>query len=418
VSLDCSRESAEILAELRLRIAGHEARFQDHLLVLYAGCNVPRSDRSFPHAITLDAMPAMGPPDAKEQPGTELVSDLERAMSEVAASIFGAAWADARLPSCTMANLAIYHAFGSRGTLLAPAPGDGGHFSQAGGGTPSIVGMAARALPFDSASQSLDGPAAARLIEAHRPAMVMLGRSVILHPDDLDAVVASARRVGARTVYDASHVAGLIAGGVFPNPLSAGVDLMTMSTYKTLGGPPGAIIAGGHPADAATVQQVIDRAFLANQGAARYPNLLAALLTFRDGSSEPRRVVSNAQALKSSLAGSGIEVLAPDRPAETHQVVVPVGTLEEAIAKMRVLESAGVLVGRCPVPGHAGRYGLRFGTQYATRRDLGADDMNEVAKIVASLLVREEPTAADLQGISSKIAEILAATASSKEIGA
>lgn len=328
-------------------------------------------------------------------------------MSEVAASLFGAAWADARLPSCTIANLAVYHAFGERGTILAPASGDGGHFSQVGGGTPSVAGLTATDLPFDAASQTLDAEAAARLVEESRPELVMLGRSVILRPDALAEVVRAARSVGARTIYDASHVAGLIAGGVFPNPLEAGIDLMTMSTYKTLGGPPGAIIAGRDPDDAARIQRAVDGAFLANQGAARYPNLLAALLTLRDGSSEPRRVVANADALKTALVENGVEVLASDCAAATHQVVVPVGTLRDAIGKMHVLESAGILVGRCPIPGQPGLYGLRFGTQYVTRRGLGADDMRAAAKLAAPLLDRPQEDPDMPADVSERISALL-----------
>lgn len=407
MSLDCSRDSASILADLRHRIAEHSEQFENGLLVLYAGCNVPRAAWTTPHTLTLDAMPAMGPTDAKEQPGTALIADLEQAMSEVAATVFGAAWADVRLPSCTIANLAVYHAFGARGKILTPAAADGGHFSQTDGGTPSIVGMAATDLPFDAVEQSLDGDAAARLIELTQPTLVMLGRSVILHPDTLDIVVSSARRVGARTIYDASHVAGLIAGGVFPNPLDSGVDLMTMSTYKTLGGPPGAIIAGRNPDDAAKIQHAIDSAFLANQGAARYPNLLAALLLHRDGSSEPRQVVANAATLKSALWRHGVDVLAPDRAAETHQVVVPIGTLKEAIGKMRVLEAAGILVGRCPVPGHAKCHGLRFGTQYTTRRGVAVDGIRDVAKLIATLLQVQQVSSPMLKAAKTQITELL-----------
>lgn len=407
MTLDCKRSCDAILADLRYRIAHRESQFQDHLLVLYAGCNIPPGDRGFPHAQSLDAMPAQGSSDAKEQPGSALVADLEVAMSEVAASLFGAAWADARLPSCTIANLAVYHALGERGVILGPASEDGGHFSQVGGGTPSVAGLTVNNLPFDAVSQTLDAEETARLVQESRPELVMLGRSVVLHPDALDGVVQSARKVGTRTIYDASHVAGLIAGGVFPNPLEAGIDLITMSTYKTLGGPPGAIIAGRDPEDAVKVQRAINGAFLANQGAARYPNLLAALLTLRDGSSEPKRVVENADAFKTALAQNGVEVLAPDRVAATHQVVVPVGELRDSIGTMHLLESAGILVGRCPIPGRPDCYGLRFGTQYATRRGLGASDMRKAATLVARLLNCPQKDPSMLADVSERISTLL-----------
>lgn len=350
----------------------------------------------------------MGPPEAKEQPGSSLVSDLEIALGSVSANLFGGEWADARLISCTMANLAVYHAFGNRGCILVPAPGDGGHFSQVAGGTPSIAGMNGRELPFDSQAQMLDDEAAARLVAVTRPTIIMLGRSVILRPDVIDGVVRAARQVGARTVYDASHVAGLIAGGVFPNPLDAGVDLMTMSTYKTLGGPPGAIIVGRDAADACTIRRVIDSGLLANQAAARYPALLSALLLLRDGSDEPSRVIANTAALKASLVEHDVEVLAQEHPAATHQVVIPTGSLDETVTKMKLLETAGILVGRCPVPGHPGRYGLRFGTQYATRIGLDEHAMQDAASIIAPLLRARILPPRALAEIASAIVAMLA----------
>ncbi len=406
MNIDCTRSSAEILNDVRVRTLERETQFRQNLLVLYAGCNIPLN-ASLPYAPSLDAMPAMGPPNCKEQPGSKLVAELEVAMATVAASLFRAPWADARLPSCTMANLVLYHAFGGGGLMLAPALSDGGHFSQVGGGTPSIARLSTIDLAFNSTTQMLDSEASARQIESIRPALVMLGRSVILHPDKLDNIVCSAKRVGARTIYDASHVAGLIAGGVFPNPLDVGVDFITMSTYKTLGGPPGAIIAGSGLDDAAIIQRVIDGAFLANQGAARYPSLLASLLALRDSTDEPKLIVANAETFKSALVEHGIEVLAPNCLAATHQVVVPIGSLDAAIDAMKRLEAAGILVGRCPIPGYPNHYGLRFGVQYATRLHLDGHAMREAAYLIARLLRSQSSDARMLSDTAIKVVEIL-----------
>lgn len=388
-----SRSTADILDDLRRATAGQARLFHGAALVLYAGCNLPPESALSLHTPELSAMPAMGPPGRKEQPGARTVADLEVALAETASRLFGAAWADARLQSCTIANLAVYSAFGKLGTILAPAASSGGHFSQTRGGTPEVAGLTVVDLPFDSTRQVLDTEGTVRRIMDMRPTLVMLGRSVVLGPDELAPIAEAARAVGARTVYDASHVAGLIAGGVFPNPLEVGIDLMTMSTYKTLGGPPGAIVCGRTPDDGDTFATTVNRAFLANQDAARYPVLLASLLPFRDGGDEPARTVANATGFKRALEAEGLPVLLPGEPARSHQVVVPTGSLDQTLSAMRGLEGASILVGRCPHPGEADGYALRFGTQFATRLGLGAGAMTEAASLIARLLTGGATTA-------------------------
>src|SRR5690606_10792725 len=112
------------------------------------------------------------------------------AVRERICALFGAQWAEPRLPSCTIANLAVYHAFSKPGDLLlAPAAAHGGHLSQRRGGTPSLAGLVVKDLPFDTRQCVLDAPRAADLVRELRPTLVMLGRSVIIKPDDIEPVV-------------------------------------------------------------------------------------------------------------------------------------------------------------------------------------------------------------------------------------
>ncbi|AGT08767.1 serine hydroxymethyltransferase [Paracoccus aminophilus] len=246
--------------------------------VLYAGANLPSPAILAAYSPALSAFPAMGPSHLKEQPGTALISALEEEISDRVCAMFGASWAEPRLPSCTMANLAVFQCFGTPGALLlAPAAAHGGHLSQRRGGTPELAGLEVRDLPFDAANLRMDAARAAEDIRAQKPAMVMLGRSVILRPDDLAPVVQAAREIGALTIYDASHVLGLIAGGTFPNPLAAGIDLMTSSTYKTFPGRPHALVMGRDPKDGARLAEFIDRRFMANGDNGRLPQMLMSL---------------------------------------------------------------------------------------------------------------------------------------------
>ncbi|NDV85441.1 glycine hydroxymethyltransferase [Aurantimonas aggregata] len=377
----------DLQAELAERVRGEAHRLRHERLILYAGANIltPALESAFD--ATLSLMPYMGPPHDKEQPGSDFAASLEILTSRLACEVFEAAWADCRLPSCTIANLAVFACFTTPGdTILAPAASDGGHLSQRRGGTPSLFGLDIVDLPFDAAGQCLDAPAAAALIRAHRPRLVMLGRSVMLGPDTLEPVVSAARETGALTVYDLSHVAGLAAGGVFPNPLRAGVDLLTMSTYKTLAGPTGAIVAGTDPEMGARFAAFVDGALLANQDLSRLPALAGALAEFRDGGTYARRTVDLATSLKAALAAAGLPVLLPEAPAQSHQVVVPIGDLDATKAAMAALERGHLLVGRCPVPGEPGSHGLRFGSQLAARIGMAPVSLTAVAEAVATLL--------------------------------
>lgn len=358
-------------------------------LVLYAGANLPSTAAQNAYAAGLSAYPAMGPSFDKEQPETDLVSRFEVAVREEICSLFGAAWAEPRLPSCTIANLAVFHAFSKPGDLLlAPAAAHGGHFSQRKGGTPVLAGLVVEDLPFDRQTCRLDASAAADMIDRLRPRLVMLGRSVMITSDDISPVTEVARRVGATTIFDASHVAGLIAGGVFPNPLAAGVDIITTSTYKTLPGRPQGIVMGRDVEQGALLSRFADLFMLANYDAGKLPSLLITLKSVaQSGADYARRVLGNTQALDAALTALGLPVIAPAQGLIfTHQILVPLS--RDVLPRIAIahLEQYGILVGTCADPTRSGGHAIRIGTQFLTREGLTGQDMGKVASILSQLL--------------------------------
>ena len=365
----------------------HSETLRRRRLVLYAGANLPSDAVLAAHAPALSVMPSMGPSFHKDQPGTELVSQFEVAIQREACALFHAVWAEPRLPSATLANLAVFHAFAAPGDLmLAPAPRHGGHLSQRGGGTPDLAGLVCEELPFDTANLCLDASAAARMVEQRRPRLVMLGRSVMVRPDDIAPVVEAARAIGATTVFDASHVAGLIAGGTYPNPLDAGVDVMVTSTYKTIPGLPHGLILGRHAQDGEKLARLLDDRFLANNNSAMLPPLLRVLQEMTaTGADYARRVAANTQALAAACRMRGLPVIAPEF-AFTHQMLIPIGPAVNARNLINALEPHGVTVGTCPDLTRPGRTALRVGTQFITTLGLGAAAMEAVADILAGLL--------------------------------
>jgi len=378
--------------QLLAMAAARGAALRDGRVVLYAGANLPSEEAQQAYSVALSAYPAMGPSFAKEQPDTDLVSGLEVAVRERICSLFGAAWAEPRLPSCTIANLAVFHAFGRPGDLLlAPAAAHGGHLSQRRGGTPELAGLRVTDLPFDSRACRLDARAAAEQVRTLRPSLVMLGRSVIITPDDIEPVVAAAREVGAKTIFDASHVSGLIAGGTFPNPLALGVDVLTSSTYKTLPGRPHSLIAGSNAEDGERLARFIDRALLANYDAGKLPSLLVTLQQAEaDGGAYARRICAASQTFAVVLRELGVAVIAPDAgEVFTHQVLVPMSSVRDAAATIKALEQKGILVGTCNDPTTPGAYALRVGTQFIIASGQDEQVSNIVRRLAASL--RREP---------------------------
>jgi len=380
----------EILNEQRLleQALARGASLNDGRLMLYAGANLPSQQAQLAYSPALSAYPAMGPSFAKEQPDTAVVSGLEVAVRDRICELFDAQWAEPRLPSCTIANLAVFHAFSKPGDLLlAPAAAHGGHLSQRRGGTPSLAGLEVEDLPFDTRHCVLDTTRAADLVRERRPTLVMLGRSVIIKPDDIEPVVEAAKEVGAKTIFDASHVSGLIAGGTFPNPLSLGVDVITSSTYKTLPGRPHSLIAGRHPADGERLARLIDGALLANYDAGKLPAFLHTLREVQaNGKSYAQRVCANSESLTHALRQRGVVVIAPEAgQVFTHQILIPMTADMAAPLAMTALEQKGILVGTCADPTSPGNYALRVGTQYITAQGQDSDIVAIALRLAGAL---------------------------------
>ncbi|MGF6396260.1 glycine hydroxymethyltransferase [Pseudomonas plecoglossicida] len=378
-------------------------------LMLYAGANLPSARAMAAYNPALSAYPAMGPTSRKEQPETELVSELEDYTSQAATRLFKAAWAEVRLPSCTLANLAVFHAYCQPGDrVLAPAAEHGGHLSQRRGGTAELAGLVLEDLPFDHAACQLDTARAVEQVERVRPKLVVLGRSIVVKSDDIAPVVAAARAVGAKTLFDASHVLGLIAGGAYPNPFDAGVDLVSSSTYKTLPGRPQGLVLGRNPEDAQALRTLLDSRMLANYDAGRLPSLAVTLSeTLADDGAYARGIVSNSAALHRALHTSGLPVIAAQEgEVHTHQLLLPLSGDVDPRAEMHALQRYGILIGTCVDPSRPGQHALRLGTQFITRQGLGSAQMPEVARLLAQVLqvepcgrlqVRSELTGAGVQ---------------------
>jgi glycine hydroxymethyltransferase len=373
--------------------AGHERDIERGSLVLYAGTNVmsPLARRAL--ASGVGSLPSMGPPGEKYQTGTRWIERLEVLASMLARRVFDARFAEVRLHSGTLANLAVYAALTEPGDNIVVLPERaGGHTSHHAIGAPGIRGLRVVEMPFDAERMNVDVDGLRAVIERERPKLVVAGASLMLFPHPVAEMASAAHEGGARLLYDAAHVAGLIAGGRFQRPLADGADVMTCSTYKSFGGPPGALVVSNDPAVAEAIERAAYPGMTANYDASRLASLSIAqaevLAFWREYAG---RCVSNAQALAAAMSAHGIAVVgAAHGSTVSHHVVIDARSFGGGASAARQLEPANILASAIGLPWDepdAPPSGVRLGTQAVTRWGLGPQEMERVAELIAAVLV-------------------------------
>ncbi len=237
-SATADRSGPAALAELD-RLVEENRRIHDRdCLNLNPATNVmnPRAEAML--SAGLGSRASLGHPGDKYEMGLEAIEQIEVMAAELAAEVFGAQYAEIRVPSGAIANLYAFLATCEPGdTIIAPPASIGGHVTHHAGGSAGMYRLRTIAAPVDADRFTVDLPALRDLALEHRPRMITIGASMNLYPHPVAAMREIADEVGAVLLFDAAHLCGLIAGGAWPNPLDQGAHLMTMSTYKSLGGP-------------------------------------------------------------------------------------------------------------------------------------------------------------------------------------
>ncbi|MFT7839153.1 DegT/DnrJ/EryC1/StrS family aminotransferase [Saccharothrix sp. BKS2] len=396
VSADLS--AAGVADTVRKALDAHAAQFDDDGIVLYAGTNVLSPAAAAAGSVPVSSRPSMGWPGEKYQVGLDHLDTLEVLAPMLVASLVEADFAEVRLPSATLANLAVYTAFARAGDKIAVLPEfAGGHASHHAQGVPAIRGLTVVDLPYLPDELDLDYGRLPGFLRVHRPRIVVIGASLMLFPHDVAAVRAACDEVGAVLVYDASHMAGLVAGRVFQRPLHEGAHLMTFSTYKSFGGPSGGCVATRDPDLAERVSTVVYPGMLANYDAGRLGALAVTAAELAEhGAGYARACVANARALGAALFDRGFDVARHDGEfTRSHHVAVDALTLGGGEAAAELLGEAGVYLSGICLPWQRideGLRGLRIGTQEITRRGFTPDDQPAIADLLRrALIAREAP---------------------------
>ncbi|MDJ0825245.1 MAG: aminotransferase class I/II-fold pyridoxal phosphate-dependent enzyme [Rhodobacter sp.] len=350
----------------------------------------------------LGSRPSLGYPGDKYEMGLEAVEEIEVIAAELCAEVFGAGFAEIRVPSGAIANLYGFMAVCRPGdTIIAPPASIGGHVTHQLAGCAGLYGLHTVAAPVDADGYTVDLDGLAELAREVRPKLITIGASLNLFEHPVAGVRAIADEVGAKVLFDAAHQCGVIAGGAWTNPLAEGAHLMTMSTYKSLGGPPAGLIVTNDAGLAERLDAIAFPGMTANFDAAKSAALAVTMLDWREhGADYAARMIAMARALAEALDAAGLPIFAKARGfTRSHQFAVEAAGFGGGQAASKRLRRAGLLA--CgiglPLPDVPGDMnGLRIGTPELVRWGVTEADVPELAALIAAALRSNRPE--DLAG--------------------
>jgi len=344
---------------------------------------------------------AEGKPFKRHYQGVKYIDELEVLANELMGRLFETDMVDLRPVSGTIANAATFRVLAQPGDKAVIAPVQAGaHVSHTKFGTLGALGIQQVDLPYDEERMNVDVDRAVKVIEEVKPKFAVLGGSVYLFPHPVKEIAEAVHSVGGKLVYDAAHVLGLIAGGVWENPLKHGADVMTASTHKTFPGPQGGVILASNREVFKEISKTIFPWFVSNHHLHRLPaTAVTALEMLEFGRQYADQVIRNAKRLAGALAERGFTVLAEHMGYTTsHQVLLDVTKQGGGAKAALLLEEANIIVNKNLLPKDPPEAvknpsGLRIGVQEMTRFGMKEDEMDVIADFMERVLIKgEEPS--------------------------
>ncbi len=352
-----------------------------------------------------------GYPGKRYYGGNQVVDVVEDLARDRVKALFGAEHANVQPHSGANANLGVYLALLEPGdTVMGMSLDHGGHLTH---GSPVNVSgklynfVAYGVTPSD---ERLDYDAIRSLAQAERPKMIIAGATAyprIIDPAPLREI---ADEVGALLMFDAAHIAGLIAGGAHPNPVPY-ADVTTFTTHKTLRGPRGGCIL-----TTAELGPAIDKAiFPGLQGGPLEHVIAAKAVAFREAadpsfSAYARQIVTNAAALAEALAHEGFRLVSGG--TDNHLLLVDLRAFDADLTgkeAQAVLDQAGITLNKNTIPDDPRSpfvtSGVRIGTPAVTTQGMAEAEMVEIASLIARAL-RGRSDDAQLTGVRDDVATL------------
>jgi len=340
---------------------------------------------------------AEGYPGKRYYGGCEHVDQVESLAQERAKKLFGAEHANVQPHSGSTANQIAYFSVMNPGDrLLGMNLGHGGHLTHGHKVNFSGRFFEVHQYGVSPATGHIDYDALRDVALKARPKVIVAGASAYPRIIDFDAFRAVADEAGSILIVDMAHIAGLVAGGVHPNPVSA-ADIVTSTTHKTLRGP-----RGGFVLCKEKWAKDIDRVNFPGMQGGPLMHVIAGKAVCFGEALEPAfreyaaRIVANAKALAAGLLARDFDLVSGG--TDNHLLLVDLrrrkmtGKLAEAS-----LESAGITVNKNAVPDDPEKptvtSGIRIGTAALTTRGMGPEDMRRIATVMADVLESPEDRA-------------------------
>jgi len=396
----------------------HHKWFQE-CIPLIASENIPSP--AVREALTTDFgnRYAEGWPGERVYAGCRFIDQVEFKCIELMKKLFNAEFVDVRPISGVVANLVVYAAFTEPGdTMMALSIPCGGHITtgkkELGGTAGAVRGLVVEYLPLDYKELNIDVDKAKSKIEelaakGKPPKLVMFGASVFPFPHPVKELAETIHSVGCTIGYDAAHVAGLIAGKQFQDPLREGADVVSLSTHKTFFGPQhGGVLSWEKNAEKikrATFPGMVSNHHLhAVAGAA-----IASAEMLEFGREYTSQIVKNAKTLAQALHEKGFNVLAEHKGfTQSHVILIDItkhgdgGTIEETLEKANIIINRNLL----PWDIKEGRHfmhpgGIRLGVSEVTRLGMKESEMTEIAELIKRVVIDKE----SVEKVKADIAE-------------
>ncbi|SVA11188.1 uncharacterized protein METZ01_LOCUS64042 [marine metagenome] len=354
---------------------------------------------------------AEGYPGKRYYGGNAHVDEVEDLARERVKALFGADHANVQPHSGANANMAAYQALLEHGdTVLGLSLDHGGHLTHGSPVNASSMLYEFVSYGLTASDERLDMDELRDKAKAHRPKLIVAGATAYSRTIDAAPFREIADEVGAILMFDAAHIAGLIAGGVHPNPVPY-CDVVTFTTHKTLRGPRGGCILSR-----AEYAKAIDKAiFPGTQGGPLEHHIAAKAVAFREAADPSfagyaRQIVANAQALAEALASHGFRLVSGG--TDNHLMLVDLRTFDEectgAVAQ-NVLDRAGITLNKNTVPDDPRSpfvtSGVRIGTPSTTTQGMKEPEMAEIAGFMARTL-RGRDDDSVVEAVRADVAEL------------
>lgn len=377
--------------ELQEAIAGERRRQEDHVELIasenYASPRVLEAQGS-----VLTNKYAEGYPGKRYYGGCEYVDVAEQLAIDRAKQLFGAAYANVQPHSGSQANMAVYLALLNAGdSVLGMSLDHGGHLTH--GAKVNFSGKLFKAFQYGIKPDTgeIDYAQVAQLAKEHRPKMIVAGFSAYSRIIDWARFRAIADSVGAYLMVDMAHVAGLVASGVYPNPLPH-ADVVTSTTHKTLRGPRGGLILARPHAE--LHKKFNSLVFPGTQGGPLMHVIAAKAVAFKEAlqpefKAYSLQVIANARAMSEVLKQRGYRIVSGG--TDNHLFLVDLVdkniTGKDADAS---LGRAHMTVNKNAVPNDPRpptvTSGLRIGTPAVTTRGFKEPEVRQLSQWIADVL--------------------------------